>query len=70
MMDINKIEVQSFEGEDDPLVFLRQHRREISEQFKTVSELTNHLKQFNSVDDALTRVRSKIAEKKRLENVR
>jgi len=64
MTDINDIDLQNLPNEDDPLILLRQHRREISERFKTVVELTHYLKQFDSVDDALVRVRAKIAEKK------
>jgi hypothetical protein len=46
---------------------LRRHRREISERFQTASELTNYLKQFDSVEDALARVRSQIAERTELQ---
>ena len=51
--------------EDDPLVALRQHRREISDRYETVEELTAYLKQFHSVEDALARVRAKIAGKEK-----
>jgi len=51
--------------EDDPLVALRRHRREISDRYETVEELTAYLKQFHSVEDALARVRAKIAGKEK-----
>lgn len=59
------IEIEEIIAEDDPLFALRRHRQEISERFETVAELTDYLKQFHSVEDALERVRAKIAEKKR-----
>ena len=65
MNAINEIDLQYFSDENDPLVSLRQHRREISDRFKTVGELTTYLRQFDSVDDALSRVRAKIVENKR-----
>jgi hypothetical protein len=54
--------LQDFADEDDPLISLRRHRREISDRFETVSELTTYLKQFDSIEDVLKRVRSKIVE--------
>ena len=65
---IDKIDLQNF-SDDDPLISLRRHRREISDRFETVSELTAYLKQFGSVEDALVRVRAKIAEQKQKHKV-
>lgn len=59
------LEERKFTDEDDPLIGLRRHRRELSERFATVGELTEYLKQFDSVEAALERVRAKIAENKR-----
>lgn len=63
MIDIEEIGLQSFTDEDDPLVALYRHRREISERFETVEDLTTYLKQFNSVEDALEKVRAKMSGK-------
>ncbi len=64
---IEEIELRNLPNEGDPLVWLRQHRREISDRFETAGELSAYLKQFGSVENALARVREKIAEKKRKE---
>ena len=68
MIDLDTLAGLKFTEDDDPLIGLRRHRREISERFETVGELTTYLKQFNSVEAALERVRAKIAEKKRNES--
>ncbi len=69
MIDIEEIGLRNLPDEGDPLVWLRQHRREISDRFETVGELSAYLKQFGSVEDALARVREKIVDKKRKERV-
>jgi hypothetical protein len=65
MIGITDFDLPNVTEEDDPLVSLRQHRREISDRFKTVGELTAYLKQFDSVEDALMQIRCKIAENER-----
>lgn len=67
MIDIEEINKQHLMNEDDPLIPLWRHRREISDRFQTVGELTSYLQQFDSIEDALKRVRAKIAEKERQE---
>jgi len=64
MIDMEPTDLRASMEEDDPLVALRRHRREISDRFETVEELTAYLKQFHSVEDALTQVQERIAEKK------
>jgi|GEM_PF-4787180 len=65
MTDMKPTDLQTLK-EDDPLVALRRHRREISDRFETVEELTAYLKQFHSVEDALAQVQVKIAEEKKI----
>lgn len=61
---IEEIGLRTLPDEGDPLVWLRRHREELSEKYPTVQELCEYYKQFNSVEDALARVREKIAAKK------
>ena len=67
MRDIRENDLPNLVEEDDPIVFLRRHRREISTRFGTVGELTTYLKQFDSVEKTLARIRERIAEKRRLQ---
>lgn len=62
---IEEIDLRSIPDEGDPLVWLRRHREELSEKYPTIDELCEYYKQFNSVEDALAKVRAKIAENKR-----
>jgi hypothetical protein len=65
--DINELDLLNQPDEGDLLVWLRKHREELSEKYTTVEALCEYYKQFNSVEDALARVRAKIAEQKRQE---
>jgi len=65
MIDLEKNDLQNIPDEADPLVRLRRHREEIAQKYPTIDALCDYYKQFHSVEDALARVRAKIAEKKR-----
>ena len=64
-LKIEEIGLRNIPDEGDPLIWLRRHREELTEKYPTVESLCEYYKQFNSVEDALARVREKIAEKKR-----
>ena len=68
MSDINELDLWNQPDEGDPLIWLRKHREELSEKYPTVELLCEYYKQFTSVDDALARVRAKIAAQKKQEN--
>ena len=67
MLDVKEIDLWNQPDEGDPLIWLRKHREEIVKKYPTFEELQEYYKQFNSVEDALVRVRTKIAEKKQKE---
>lgn len=48
---------------EDPLDWLRKHREDLVEKYPTTKALSEYLRQFNSVEYALKKVRQKIAEK-------
>lgn len=62
---VEEIGLRNLPDEGDPLIWLRKHREELAQKYPTFEALCDYYKQFNSVEDALARVREKIAEKKR-----
>ena len=66
---LEEIDALNLPDEGDPLIWLRKHREELSEKYPTVELLCEYYKQFTSVDDALARVRAKIAAQKKQENL-
>ncbi len=67
MLDVKELDLWNQPDEGDPLIWLRKHREEIARKYPTFEEQREYYSRFNSVDDALVRVREKIAEKKRKE---
>ena len=67
MIDIETLDLWNQPDEGDPLVWLRKHREEIDKKYPTFEERNKYYGQFNSVEDALARVREKIAEKRNQE---
>lgn len=65
MVDLEEIYARNLPDEGDPLIWLRKHREEITRKYPTFEEQSEYYKQFNSVEDALVRVRVKIAEEKK-----
>ena len=68
MSDINELDLWNQPDEGDPLIWLRKHREEVARKYPTFEEQNAYYKQFTSVDDALARVRAKIAAQKKQEN--
>ena len=64
---LEEIDARNLPDEGDPLIWLRKHREELSEKYPTIESLFDYYEQVGSVEDALARVRAKIAEKKRKE---
>ena len=67
MLGVEQFDLWNLPDEGDPLVWLRKHREEVAEKYPTFKEQSEYYKQFGSVEDALARVKTKIAEKKRLQ---
>jgi len=64
-LTLEEIDARNLPDEGDPLIWLRKHREEISEKYPTFEERFEYYKQVGTVEDALARVRAKIAEKAR-----
>lgn len=64
MLDVNELDLWNQPDEGDPIVWLREHLEEIALMYPTFEEQREYYSRFNSVEDALARVREKIAEKK------
>jgi len=62
---LEEIDARNLPDEGDPLVWLRKYREEFSEKYPTFEERQEYYKQVGTVEDALARVRAKIAEEKR-----
>ena len=67
MLDIKDLDLWNQPDEGDPLIWLRKHREDVVKKYPTFEERNEYYAQFGSVEDALARVRAKIAEKKRKE---
>jgi hypothetical protein len=59
---LEEIDAMNLPDEGDPLVWLRKYRKEFSEKYPTFEERFEYYKQVGTVEDALARVRAKIAE--------
>jgi hypothetical protein len=68
MANIDELDLWDQPDEGDPLIWLDKHREEISRKYPTREELNAYYSQFRSVEEALVRVRARIAEAKRQEN--
>ena len=64
-LKIEELHLRDIPDEGDPLVWLRRHREEISQKYPSVEALCEYYEQFESVEDALARIREKVADKKR-----
>jgi hypothetical protein len=64
---IEEIDARNLPDEGDPLMWLWKHREKLSEKYPTIESLFDYYDQVGTVEDALARVREKIAERKRLE---
>jgi hypothetical protein len=62
---LEEIDARNLPDEGDPLVWLRKYREEFSEKYPTFEERYEYYKQVGTVEDALARVRARIAEEKR-----
>ena len=67
MIDIEELDLWNQPDEGDPLIWLRKHRDELAKTYPTSEALSEYYKQVGTVEDALARIRERIAEKRRLE---
>ena len=62
--DIKELDLWNQPDEGDPLIWLRKHREELSEKYPTIEALGEYYRQVGTVEEALERIKAKIAEKK------
>jgi len=67
MIDIETLDLWNQPDEGDPLIWLRKHREEIDKKYPTFEARCEYYGQIGTAEDALARVRRKIAEKQRQE---
>ena len=67
-MNFEELKLLDIPDKSDPLILLRRHREEIAQKYPTIDALCEYYRQFDSVEDALARVREKIADKNREEH--
>jgi hypothetical protein len=63
MIDIKELDLWNQPDEGDPLVWLRKHRDELAQKYPTIEALSEYYRQVGTAEEALIRVRKKIAEK-------
>jgi len=65
MIDIEELDLWNQPDEGDPLIWLRKHRDELAKKYPTNEALTEYYSQVGTVEDALARIKERIAEKRR-----
>ena len=65
MIDIEELDLWNQPDEGDPLIWLRQYREEMDKKHPTFEERREYYKQVGTVEDALARIKERIAEKRR-----
>lgn len=67
MVDAKKL-IWEYNEEEEPLVMLDKHRREISQRFETTESLVAYLQQFSSVEAARAILHARVVAQREKQN--